>query len=318
MLFTPAALAYCYRKQQTQASIGTSMQDLKIALLGTGLMGAPMARNIAKAGFALAVWNRSRAKAEPLAEEGATVYDTVQEAVANADIVISMLSDGIAVGSLVMDETVTDVMTPGALWIDMSSTKPEEARTQAAHLANVGFSHLDAPVSGGTRGAEAGTLAIMAGGEADAFARATPVLEAMGRPVHVGPTGSGQLSKLANQAIVAVTIAAVAEAMLLVQKGGADPAAVRAALKGGFADSTILQQHGERMTTGNFVPGGLSKFQLKDLDNLLNESGQLGLKLPVAEMTRDRFADFCENMDGADQDHSGLYLELLKRNGLSA
>ncbi|WP_280140683.1 NAD(P)-dependent oxidoreductase [Litoreibacter albidus] len=140
----------------------------------------------------------------------------------------------------------------------------------------------------------------------------------MGRPVHVGPTGSGQLSKLANQAIVAVTIAAVAEAMLLVQKGGADPAAVRAALKGGFADSTILQQHGERMTEGNFEPGGLSKFQLKDLDNLLNESSQLGLTLPVAEMTRDRFADFCENMGGADQDHSGLYLELLKRNGLSA
>jgi len=137
----------------------------------------------------------------------------------------------------------------------------------------------------------------------------------MGRPVHVGPTGSGQLSKLANQAIVAVTIAAVAEAMLLVQKGGADPAAVRAALKGGFADSTILQQHGERMTTGNFEPGGLSKFQLKDLDNLLNESGQLGLTLPTAQMTRDRFADFCANMDGSDKDHSGLYLELLKRNG---
>lgn len=294
------------------------MAKLKVALLGTGLMGAPMSRNLLKAGVPLAVWNRSRGKAEPLAQDGAEVFDTVAEAVAGADVVISMLSDGVAVGGLVTDKAVTDAMTPGALWIDMSSTKPEEAREQAAHLATLGFQHLDAPVSGGTKGAEAATLAIMAGGEADAFARATPVLEAMGRPVHVGPTGSGQLSKLANQAIVAVTIAAVAEAMLLVQKGGADPAAVRAALKGGFADSVILQQHGERMTEGNFVPGGLSKFQLKDLDNLLNESGQLGLTLPTAQMTRDRFADFCANMDGADKDHSGLYLELLKRNGEDA
>lgn len=294
------------------------MPDQKIALLGTGLMGAPMARNIVKAGFPLAVWNRSLSKAKPLAEVGVTVSETVIEAVADADVVISMLADGVVVDGLVMDPAITNAMKPGALWIDMSSAKPEEARAQAEHLAALGFSHLDAPVSGGTRGAEAGTLAIMAGGEADPFMTATPVLEAMGRPVHVGPSGSGQLSKLANQAIVAVTIAAVAEAMLLVQKGGADPAAVREALKGGFADSTILQQHGERMTEGNFAPGGLSKFQLKDLNNLLNESGQLGLKLPVAEMTRDRFTDFCENMNGADQDHSGLYLELLKRNGLSA
>lgn len=294
------------------------MSDQKITLLGTGLMGAPMARNILKSGFDLAVWNRSRSKAEALSEAGATVHDNVVDAVAGADVVISMLSDGVVVGGLVTDAEITGAMKPGSLWIDMSSTKPEEARAQAAHLAGLGVQHLDAPVSGGTRGAEAATLAIMAGGEADAFQKATPVLAAMGRPVHVGPTGSGQLSKLANQAIVAVTIAAVAEAMLLVQKGGADPAAVRDALKGGFADSTILQQHGERMTEGNFVPGGLSKFQLKDLNNLLNESGQLGLKLPVAEMTRDRFADFCENMNGGDQDHSGLYLELLKRNGESA
>ncbi|WP_348773501.1 NAD(P)-dependent oxidoreductase [Litoreibacter halocynthiae] len=318
MLFTLDTMPYCYRKQQNRASKGAFMQNQKITLLGTGLMGAPMARNIARAGFPLAVWNRSRSKAELLSDTGATVHDTVPEAVENADIVISMLADGIVVGSLVNHSAVTGAMKAGALWIDMSSAKPEEARAQAAHLAGLGFHHLDAPVSGGTKGAEAGTLAIMAGGDADAFTRAEPVLNAMGRPVHVGPTGSGQLSKLANQAIVAVTIAAVAEAMLLVQKGGADPAAVRAALKGGFADSTILQQHGERMTEGNFTPGGLSKFQLKDLDNLLNESGQLGLKLPVSEMTRDRFADFVENMDGADKDHSGLYLELLKRNGVTA
>ena len=137
----------------------------------------------------------------------------------------------------------------------------------------------------------------------------------MGRPVLVGPSGSGQLAKLANQGIVGVTIGAVAEAMLLLQRGGADPAAVRDALKGGFADSTILQQHGERMTSGNFVPGGLSKFQLKDLNNVMAEAEGLGLSLPMTEGVRDRFAHFVEAMDGADQDHSGLYLELLQRNG---
>nr|WP_107846584.1 NAD(P)-dependent oxidoreductase [Litoreibacter ponti] len=297
---------------------GDPMANTKIALLGTGLMGAPMARNLRKAGFDLSVWNRSRAKAEPLADHGATVHDTVAEAIAGADVIITMLADGVVVGGLVMDEAVTSAMKDGALWIDMSSAKPEEARAQSAHLGALGFAHLDAPVSGGTKGAEAASLAIMVGGDADAFARAKPVFEAMGRPVHVGPSGAGQLSKLANQAIVAVTIAAVAEAMLLVKQGGADAAAVRAALKGGFADSTILQQHGERMTEGNFEPGGLTKFQLKDLDNLLNESGQLGLTLPTAQMTRDRFAEFSNNMGGADKDHSGLYLELLARNGLSA
>jgi 2-hydroxy-3-oxopropionate reductase len=124
------------------------------------------------------------------------------------------------------------------------------------------------------------------------------------------------LAKLANQTIVAVTIGAVAEAMLLLEKGGADPAAVRQALRGGFADSTILQQHGARMTNGDFVPGGLSKFQLKDLDNTLAEAGALGLSLPSTQSVRDRFAYFVSQMEGADLDHSGLYLELKARNGL--
>jgi 3-hydroxyisobutyrate dehydrogenase-like beta-hydroxyacid dehydrogenase len=135
--------------------------------------------------------------------------------------------------------------------------------------------------------------------------------------VHVGPAGSGMLCKLANQTIVAVTIAAVAEATLLAEKGGADPAALRMALKGGFADSVILQQHGERMSTGNFVPGGLSKFQVKDLDNTLAEAASVGLSLPATKEARDRFAYFCEEMNGADLDHSGLYLELKKRNNLT-
>lgn len=287
----------------------------KVALLGTGLMGFPMARNLTRAGMPLTVWNRTQAKADPLAAEGATVAATVAEAVDGADVIISMMSDGPTVLAVVED--VAQQIEPGALWIDMSSSKPDEARAQAAALKGRDVAHLDAPVSGGTKGAEAASLAIMVGGDEADFARAKPIFEAMGRPIHVGPSGTGQLSKLCNQTIVAVTIGAVAEAMLLASEGGADPAALRAALKGGFADSTILQEHGQRMTEGNFVPGGLSKFQLKDLDNVLAEAAAVNLALPMTQDVRDRFAHFVTEMDGADQDHSGLYLELKARNGMT-
>lgn len=288
----------------------------KVTLIGTGLMGVPMSRNLLKAGHDLTVWNRTLERAAPLAEDGARVATDVVDAVRGAAFIITMLSDGFASGALVDDPQVQAALAPRAIWIDMSSTKPEHARAQAATLDTLGFGHLDAPVSGGTKGAEDATLAIMAGGAAKTFQAAHSLLEAMGRPVHVGPSGTGQLSKLANQTIVAVTISAVAEAMLLVQQGGADPAAVRAALKGGFADSTILQQHGARMTDGNFEPGGLTKFQIKDLNNTLDEAAGLGLTLPATESVRDRFQHFSDAMGGAEKDHSGLYLELKARNGL--
>jgi 2-hydroxy-3-oxopropionate reductase len=282
-----------------------------VAVLGTGLMGAPMARNLLKAGFEVVAWNRTRAKAEALQGDGAAVSDTAGAAVTGADFVLSMLSDGPAVGEMI--EAIKGDLKPGAIWLDMSSIKPDEAR---AHSEVLSHAHLDAPVSGGTKGAEDGTLAIMVGGEAAVFDQARSVFEAMGRPVHVGSSGAGQLAKLANQSIVAVTIGAVAEAMLLLEKGGADPAAVRLALKGGFADSTILQQHGARMTTGNFVPGGRSVSQLKDLNNALAEAAGVGLTLPLVEGVRDRFVTLCQDMDGAELDHSGLYLELKRRNGI--
>lgn len=287
-----------------------------VAFLGTGLMGAPMARNLLKSGFALQVWNRSPAKAQALITDGATFCATAAEAVAGADYVITMLSDGTATGQMTADPAITGGLKKGAVWLDMSSIKPAEAREQAAHLTSLGFGYLDAPVSGGTKGAEAASLAIMAGGDLTVFDRAVPVFSAMGRPVHVGPTGSGQLAKLANQAIVAATIGVVAEAMLLIEEGGADPAAVRQALKGGFADSIILQQHGERMTERNFVPGGPSKFQLKDINNLLGEAQALGLELPVSQHIQNRFARFCSDLNGADLDHSGLYLELRDLNNM--
>jgi len=256
---------------------------LNVAVIGTGLMGLPMARNLVRAGHRVVVWNRTRARAEGLEADGATIAESAAEAVGGADVVLTMLSDGFATGALLDDADLRAALPDGTLWLDMSSAKPEHAREQAALLAGLGCAHLDAPVSGGTKGAEGANLAIMVGGSAEDFERALPVLNDLGRPVHVGASGAGQLAKLANQTIVAVTIGAVAEAMLLLEKGGADPAAVRQALSGGFADSTILQQHGARMTNGDFVPGGLSKFQLKDLDNTLAEADALGLSLPSTQ-----------------------------------
>lgn len=284
----------------------------KIALLGTGLMGFPMSRNIAQAGFAITVWNRSRAKAEPLADYGVQIADTAPAAVEEADVVISMLSDGAAVGANI--DALAGALQPGTVWIDMSSTKPEEARHFRASLAANNVQFLDAPVSGGSKGADAATLAIMVGGDADTFDRVKSVFDTMGRATLVGPTGAGQLAKLANQAIVAVTIGAVAEAMLLLEEGGADAGAVRDALKGGFADSTILQQHGARMSSRDFEPGGLTRLQIKDLDNVLDEAGEL--KLPVVKHIRDRFHRYMHDMDGGERDHSGLFEELRDLNGL--
>lgn len=293
------------------------MQDTKrVALLGTGLMGAPMVRNLLAAGHEVAVWNRSPEKAQALASFGANVRDTPAEAIAEAEVVISMLADGAATQALMDMPGSLEALAEGAIWIEMASVKPDEARHQASRLAAIGVRHLDAPVSGGTRGAENGMLAIMAGGDLEVFHEALSVLISMGRPTHVGPSGAGQLAKLANQTIVAITIGAVAEAMLMLEKGGANPQAVRDALKGGFADSTILQQHGKRMTNGDFDPGGLSRLQLKDLDNALAEARAFGLTLPMAEDTRARFAHLVNDMEGGELDHSALYLELLSRNGL--
>jgi 2-hydroxy-3-oxopropionate reductase len=286
----------------------------KLTLLGTGLMGGPMARNLLAKNHDLTVWNRSADKAAPLAGLGATVAETPEDAVAGAGVVISMLSDGPA--SDAVQQAVWDSFAIGTIWVEMASIRPEEARAHAARFAGIGMGYIDAPVSGGTKGAQGATLAIMAGGDADTFAKIQPVLSAMGRPVHVGPVGAGQLAKLANQAIVACTIGAVAEAMLLLEQGGADPAAVRDALKGGFADSVILQQHGARMTNRDFVPGGLTKFQIKDLDNVLSEADSLNLTLPTVSAVNDRFKHLRDAMDGGEMDHSALYLELRARNGL--
>jgi 3-hydroxyisobutyrate dehydrogenase-like beta-hydroxyacid dehydrogenase len=284
---------------------------MKIAFLGIGLMGFPMARNLLQAGFSVTAWNRAASKAEALEAFGGTVADSAKEAVRDADCVITMLSDGKAVADVLFAQGVAASMKAGSLFIDMSSIKPAEAKIHAARLAALGIEVLDAPASGGTKGADLATLAIMAGGAEAAFARAVQVFEAMGRPTYVGAAGSGQIAKLANQGIVAITIGAVAEAILLAEKAGLAKGALRAALAGGFADSVIFQQHGGRMEDQNFLPGGRSAFQLKDLNNLLEAAADHGVSLPLAEIQRQRFQALVDDLDGGDLDHSALYLKLL-------
>ncbi|MHA1523468.1 MAG: NAD(P)-dependent oxidoreductase [Alphaproteobacteria bacterium] len=279
----------------------------KIAFLGLGLMGRPMAQNLGQAGFRLSVWNRTRAKAQGIA--GAEVAQSPAGAVENAEIVITMVQDGPAVEAVVFESGVADAAKPGTLFVDMSSIKPSEARDHAARLAQMGHAHVDAPVSGGQGGAQAGELAIMAGGEAADFAHLAPVFDALGRATYIGPHGTGQLAKLANQAIVGITIGAVAEALLLAKAGGADPAAVRAAITGGFADSTVLAIHGARMLARDFVPGGAAKNQLKDLNNVAEAAAESRIDLPLARLARDNFAALVD-MVGSEYDHSALLLWL--------
>ena len=286
-----------------------------VAVLGIGLMGFPMARRLCEAGLSVRAWNRSRSKAERLQPFGASVADSAAEAVAQADLVITLLENGEVVESVLMHPDTLSAMRPGTLVIDMSSILPTQARDHAQRLASHGAQHMDAPVSGGTVGAEQGTLAIMAGGEAADVERARPVLEALGRLTHVGPHGAGQLAKLANQMIVGITIGAVAEALLMCEKGGANMGQVRQAITGGFADSRILQVHGERMVQRDFTKRAAITVQLKDMRNALTTAQAVGFEAPITTLFEQLFSQAVEHGLG-DLDHSALFVELAQRNGM--
>ncbi len=293
------------------------MSDSKfpnIAFLGLGIMGLPMASRLAEAGFPIRAWNRSPVRTAKLKHANARGAATPSAAMDGADVAIVMLSTGPVTDQVLFtaDEigrVPADVLRPGALVIVMSSIPVETARAQGERLAARDVHYLDAPVSGGEKGAKEGTLTIMGGGTAEDFARAGEFFEPLGRSVHVGPAGSGQLAKLANQLIVGVTIAAVSEALILAESGGADPGAVRDAILGGFADSTILRQHGERMITQNFVAGAHATTQLKDLATASNLARNLDRNLPFLELCRAEYEAMCDH-DMGGLDHSALYLEL--------
>ncbi|RUM07588.1 NAD(P)-dependent oxidoreductase [Rhizobium chutanense] len=286
----------------------------RIAFLGTGLMGAPMARRLLGAGFAVTVWNRDPGKAKALAADGAVLAETPADAVSGADVVITMLTNAEAVKDVLFDRGAAGAMAAGAIVIDMSSIAPHFARDHSARLAERGIAHVDAPVSGGVVGAEAGTLAIMAGGDKEVIDGLADVFAPMGRVTRVGPSGAGQLAKLANQQIVAVTIGAVAEAMMLITAGGGSPAAFRDAIRGGFAESRILELHGKRMVERQFIPGGSSSNQLKDLNAAMETAAGLSLTLPLTAAVHAEFSEFVANGNG-EKDHSGLLLHLEEKNG---
>ena len=289
---------------------------MKVALLGIGLMGLPMGKRLCAAGHEVHAWNRTRPKAEALASVGAQVHDLSAQAVQDAELVITMLENGDVVEHVLFDLPTAAALKSGALLVDMSSIKPAQARAHSTRLQALGVDYLDAPVSGGTIGAENGTLAIMAGGDAAQFARAQPVFAALGRATHVGPTGAGQLAKLANQMIVGITIGAVAEALLLCEKGGANMAKVKEAIAGGFADSRILQVHGQRMVERDFAPRGRMTVQLKDLRNALATAEELGFEAPVTTLFEQLYAQGVAH-GLSDLDHSGLFVELARRNGMA-
>ena len=289
---------------------------MNIAILGIGLMGFPMAARLCEAGHEVHVWNRTLHKAQRLADKGAVVHKQPADAVANADVTITMLDNGAVVEHVLFELGAATAMRAGSLVVDMSSIKPSEARDHAARLSEMHVLYLDAPVSGGTIGAENGTLAIMAGGKVASYERALPVLTALGRPTHVGPTGAGQLTKLANQMIVGATIGVVAEALLLCERGGADMAKVKEAITGGFADSRILQVHGQRMVERDLLPRGRMSVQLKDLRNALSTAHEIGFDAPITSLFEQLYAQGIDH-GLADLDHSGLFVELASRNGMS-
>lgn len=276
-------------------------------------MGLPMAKNLLKAGYSLKAFNRSQKKAEALKEFGAEIATSIDDVVSNSDVVITMLTDDMAINEVMDSSNFLENLKSNTTVIDMSSVKPTTATKYGNNLKSKNIKYLDAPVSGGTIGAEEASLAIMVGGEQDVFNEALDVLKAMGNPTLVGPVGSGQVSKLANQIIVGLTIGAVAEAITLCEKAGANPNKMIKALSGGWADSKILQTHGKRMIDKDFTPKGRTSVHLKDMNNILECANSHNTHLPISNLVKEMYKTLVENGHG-ETDHSSLYKEIERIN----
>ncbi len=276
---------------------------MQITLMGLGLMGRPMARVLISKGFNLWGWNRSRL---PELLEGIPLVGSLEEA-ARADVLLLMLSDSTAVNAVL--EQLEPHLQPGQVVLDMGSSDPSHSRLHARRLASRGIGWVDAPVSGGPEGAQSATLAIMAGGDPAHYEQVKPILEALGRPTHVGEAGAGHTLKVINQLMVGLYIEAVSEALLLAERHGLEPRKVQEALRGGFADSKILQIHGTRMIERRFVPGARVRTQLKDLRLAQKLALEAGLRLPHLESTLGFYAELEAAGDG-DLDHSALFKRL--------
>ena len=288
---------------------------MKISFIGTGLMGFPMAKNLLQKNLDLKIFSRTLEKAKPLGELGGKIINSLGKTVLDADIIFTMLTDNDAVEKVLGDTEFLNNLKPSSTVIDMSSIKPKIAIKYCKLLKEIKINFLDAPVSGGTIGAEEASLAIMVGGEQKVFDNVFDVLKIMGNPTLVGPIGSGQISKLANQIIVGVTIGAVAEAITLCEKAGVDANKFIQALSGGFADGKILQNHGKRMIDKDFSPKGKVSTHLKDMNNILECASGFNTQLPISNLIQSMFKSLDDNGSSND-DHSALYKEIKNINKL--
>jgi 2-hydroxy-3-oxopropionate reductase len=292
---------------------------MKVGFIGLGLMGRPMALNLIKGGHTVTVWARRPAAMAPLAEAGAAIAASPAELAANCEIVISMVGDGPDVEAVMLGQGgVSEGGKPGLLAIDMSTIAPATARHVAAKLAEKGIDFLDAPVSGGDIGAQNGTLSIMVGGKAEAFERAQAVFVCLGKNiVRIGDTGAGQVTKAANNLVVALSVIAVSEAYCLAEKSGVDPAKVREALLGGFAYSRVLEVHGQRMLDGSFKPGFKAWMHQKDLNIALRSAQDVNVGLPATALAAQLYNATVAQGWGED-DTISVFRLLQKMSGLAA
>ena len=285
----------------------------ELGFIGLGIMGKPMASHLVKAGHAVHVYDLFEEPVKHLCSLGGKACSYCREVAQKSDIIFIMVPDTPAVERVLFGpEGLAGGLKSGAIVVDMSSTSPIATREFAKRLAAMGVKMLDAPVSGGQVGAENATLSIMVGGDPDVLNQVKPYFELMGKNiVHVGGNGDGQICKVANQIVVGITIEAVAEGLLFASKAGADPKKVREALLGGFAQSRILELHGERMINRNFEPGGRIWIHQKDLNLALQTARNLGLCLPNTATTQELF-NAVAAQGGIDLDHSALVLALEK------
>jgi len=278
-----------------------------IGFIGLGIMGKPMARNLMAAGYELTVLDIVTAPMDELVAEGATAGTSLRQVAAATDVLITMLPDSPQVQEVYLGAGgAFEELREGWLSIDMSSIAPGVARDLAERAAAAGAETLDAPVSGGDKGAIAGTLSVMVGGSEAAFARARPILEVMGATiVHCGPAGAGQVVKVCNQVVVAVVIEAVSEALVLGAKAGVDPSRIADVLQGGLASTKVLEMRRDNFLTGSFDPGFRIRLHLKDLKNALELAREAGVALPAAAQVEQLMRAADANGRG-DYDHSGL------------
>lgn len=288
-----------------------------LGFIGLGAMGRPMASNLLKAGYPLVVYARDAARAEPLLTVGAQRAATPAELARAVEAVFINVSDDLAVADVLFgNDGLTRGLRTGMLVVDLGTSSPAATRAHATRLAALGVALLDAPVSGGERGAIAGKLSIMVGGEAGAFARALPMLRAMGENiVHVGASGAGQVAKACNQIAVSATLLGVAEALAFARRQGEDAALVRQALLGGAAYSRILEVHGQRMLTEDFAPGFKARLHQKDLGIVLAEAQRLGMALPASALAS-QVINALVGRGGAELDSAALIRVIEAMSGI--